>query len=178
MNGFLNILSILILPIIVATILVHAVFKKTPAYENFVDGAKEGFGVAVKIIPYLVAIIVAVSMFRASGAIDTMAIWLQKPLELLKIPAESLTVMLTRSLSGSATLGIFSDILNANGPESYASKLSAVIVGSSETTFYVLAVYFGAVGIKKFRHALLVGILADVVGIVSAVIVCRYFFSV
>ncbi len=177
MSSFLNTLSILILPLIVFTILIHAVFKKTHAYENFVDGAKDGFWVAVKIIPYLVAIVVAVSMFRASGAIDTIALWLQKPLELLKIPAETLTIMVTRSLSGSATLGIFSDILSANGPESYASKLSAVIVGSSETTFYVLAVYFGAIGIKKFRHALLVGILADVVGILSAVIVCRYFFA-
>jgi len=177
MSGFLNLLSLLILPVIVLTILAHAAFKKTPAYENFVDGAKEGFWVAVKIIPYLVAIIVAVSMFRASGAIDTMALWLDKPLALLKIPAETLTLMITRSLSGSATLGIFADILSANGPESYASKLSAVIVGSSETTFYVLAVYFGAIGIKKFRHALLVGILADVVGIASAVIVCRYFFT-
>jgi len=177
MSAVLSTLSIWILPVIVLTILLWAAFRKVPAYENFVEGAKDGFWVAVKIIPYLVAIMVAVAMFRASGAIDSIALWLQKPLEILKIPADALTLMITRSLSGSATLGIFSDIVNANGAESYAAKLSAVIVGSSETTFYVLAVYFGSIGIKKFRHALLVGILADVVGIVSAVLIWRYFFT-
>ncbi len=178
MSNFLSALSILILPAIIIVILFYAAFKKVPAYENFVDGAKEGFWVAVKIIPYLVAIMVAVSMFRASGAIETIALWLKTPLEALKIPVDTLPLMITRSLSGSATLGIFSDIVGANGPESYASKLSAVIVGSSETTFYVLAVYFGAIGIKKFRHAILVGVLSDIVGIVSAIIICRWAFGV
>lgn len=176
MSNFLNTLSVWILPVIVVTVLCFAVCKKVPAYENFVDGAKEGFWVAVKIIPYLVAIIVAVSMFRASGAIDSIALWLKTPLDALKIPVDTLPLMITRSLSGSASLGIFSDILNANGADSYATKLSAVIVGSSETTFYVLAVYFGAIGIKKFRHALLVGVLADFIGIVCAVVICRWLF--
>lgn len=177
MRDVLSAVSLWILPAIIITVLLFAMYKKNPAYENFVDGAKEGFWVAVKIIPYLVAIMVAVAMFRASGAIEMLAAALKAPLEYLKIPSESLILMVTRSLSGSATLGIFSDIVDASGANSYAAKLSAVIVGSSETTFYVLAVYFGAIGIKKVRHALLTGILADVAGIVLAVCVCRYFFS-
>jgi len=176
MREFLTAISLWVLPVIVCTVLLYSVYKKTPAYEDFVDGAKEGFWVAVKIIPYLVAIIVAVSMLRASGAIEMLAQALKTPLEFFNVPAEALPLMITRSLSGSATLGIFSDIVDANGVSSYASKLSAVIVGSSETTFYVLAVYFGAVGIKKFRHALLTGLLADAIGIILAIFVCRWFF--
>ena len=118
----------------------------------------------------------AVSMLRASGAIEALASILREPLEALKIPADTLPLMLTRSLSGGATLGIFSDIVNSNGANSYAAKLSAVIVGSSETTFYVLSVYFGAIGIKKFRHAVLTGILADITGIFAAIIICRWLF--
>lgn len=176
MINLLSTLSIWVLPVIITVILVCAIYKKVPAYENFVDGAKEGFWTAVKIIPYLVAIMVAVSMFRASGAIDWLGEFLKTPLEALKIPTDTLSLMLTRSLSGSASLGIFSDILNSNGVNSYATKLSAVIVGSSETTFYVLAVYFGSIGIKKFRHAVLVGILADIIGIICAILICSRLF--
>ncbi len=145
-----------------------------PVYETFIEGAKDGLKISVKIIPYLIAIMAAVSMFRASGAIEALAEVLKTPLEALKIPVDTLPLMLTRSLSGGATLGIFSDIVNANGANSYAAKLSAVIVGSSETTFYVLSVYFGAVGIKKFRHAILTGILADIIGIAAAILICNW----
>ena len=161
---------------IISIILVFGMIKKVDCYASFTDGAKEGFNVAVRIIPYLVAIMTAVAMLRASGAIEWLAGLLQTPLEALKIPADSLILMITRSLSGSATLGIFSDIVNSNGADSYAAKLSAVIVGSSETTFYVLAVYFGAIGIKKMRHAVLTGILADLIGIIAAVCICKMIF--
>ena len=147
-----------------------------PVYETFTQGAKEGIKISVKIIPYLVAIMAAVSMFRASGAIEALASLLSGALEALKIPVDTLPLMLTRSLSGGATLGIFSDIVHSNGANSYAAKLSAVIVGSSETTFYVLSVYFGAIGVTKFRHAVLTGILADIVGIIAAVLICGWLF--
>ncbi len=130
---------------------IFRIYKKVPVYESFTEGAKEGFKISIQIIPYLVAIMAAVSMLRASGAIEALASILHEPLEALKIPADALPLMLTRSLSGGATLGIFSDIVNSNGANSYAAKLSAVIVGSSETTFYVLSVYFGAIGIKKIQ---------------------------
>lgn len=176
MIKILNFISICILPLLISTILIWAIVKKIPAYEIFTEGAKEGFTTAIKIIPYIVAIMVAIGMLRASGAIDILGELLKVPLNYFKIPTDVLPLMVTRSLSGGATLGIFSDIVNANGADSYASKLSAVIVGSSETTFYVLAVYFGAIGVKKFRHAILTGLLADLLGIILAVIICRFMF--
>ena len=175
MKEFLSYLSIMIIPVLISIILIYGIYKKTPCYEVFVDGAKEGLFVAIKILPYLIAIIVSISMFRASGAIEILSNLLSKPLHYFNIPTETLPI--TRSMSGSATLGILSDIVNTTGVDSYASKLGAVIVGSSETTFYVLAVYFGAVGIKKIRFALLAGLMADLFGIIAAIFVCRYFFN-
>ena len=176
MIDFLNALSIFILPIIIAAILIYALYKKTPAYEDFTQGAKEGFNIAVKIIPYLVAIMVAAAMLRASGAIEIAQKLLSPIFDYFKIPIETSIIMLTRSLSGSATLGVLADIINQTGVNSYATKLAAVITGSSETTFYVASVYFGSIGIKKFRHALLAGILADITGLIAAIIVCSIFF--
>ena len=176
MKEILNILSLWLIPVLVCIILIHALIKKTPCYEVFVDGAKEGLFVAIKILPYLVAIIVSVSMFRASGAIEFLSQVLSDKLQMFNVPTETLPLMLTRSMSGSATLGIFSDIVNSSGVDSYASKLSAIIVGSSETTFYVLAVYFGSVKISKYRYALLSGLAADFIGIAAAVLVCQMFF--
>ena len=176
MIKILNYLSLFIIPAIICIILVHATAKKAPSYEAFVEGASEGFNIAVKIIPYLIAIMVAVAAFRSSGAIDILQDLLKSVLEYFKIPTETLIIMVTRSLSGSATLGVLADIINQTGANSYATKLAAVITGSSETTFYVAAVYFGAVGIKKFRHALLAGILADIIGLIAAIYICRIFF--
>ena len=116
-------------------------------------------------------------MFRASGAIDFIGQIFAPLLAKFNVPADTIPIMIVRSLSGSAALGVFSDIANNLGPDDYATKLSAVMVGSSETTFYVLAVYFGAVGVSKLRYALLVGLLADFIGIVAAVLVCNAFLS-
>ena len=176
MIALLNKISLYIIPLIIAIILIHALIKKAPAYEAFIEGANEGFNIAVKIIPYLIAIMVAVAAFRSSGAIDILQNLLKPILDFFKIPAETLIIMVTRSLSGSATLGVLADIINQTGANSYATKLAAVITGSSETTFYVAAVYFGSVGIKKFRHALLAGILADIAGLIAAIWVCSIFF--
>ena len=147
-----------------------------PIYEEFVEGAKDGFKVSVSIIPYLVAIIVGISMFKASGAIDIITNYFGGMLNKLSVPTDIIPIMITRSLSGSATLGLFSDIAATHGAEAYVTKLAAVMVGSSETTFYVLAVYFGSIGIKKYRYALLTGIIADITGIVLAILVARWFF--
>lgn len=176
MIKFLNSLSIYILPLIITTILISALIKKTPAYEDFTVGAKDGFNIAVRIIPYLIAIMVCTAALRASGAIELMQNLLSPVFNYFKIPIETTIIMLTRSLSGSATLGVLADIINQTGVNSYATKLAAVITGSSETTFYVASVYFGAVGIKKFRHALLSGILADIVGLIAAIWICTIFF--
>ena len=172
----MDILSLWALPAILLLILTMGLAKKVPVYEVFTDGAKDGFKVAVNIIPYLVAIIVAISMFRASGIIEMIETALSGVLAQIHVPADVIPVMIVRSLSGSAALGVFSDIANTLGPDDYATKLSAIMVGSSETTRYVLAVYFGAVGISKLRYALIVGLLADIIGIVAAVCVCNWMF--
>lgn len=172
----LNLISLWALPFIIVSILTFAMFKKVPVYETFTEGAKDGFKVAVNIIPYLVAIIVAISMLRASGAIEMTAQCLSCILTKFNIPADVLPVIFVRPLSGSAALGLFSDIASSAGPMAYSTKLAAVMVGSSETTFYVLSVYFGSVGITKFRYALWVGILADIIAAIMSIIVCSWLF--
>jgi len=173
----MEILSLWALPVILITILTYAMAKKIPIYEVFTDGAKNGFKVAVNIIPYLVAIIVGVSMLRASGFFDILSQWLAPVLTFFNIPADIIPVMLTRSLSGSATIGLFSDIAGNPASAFYTTTLAAIMVGSSETTMYVLAVYFGSVKISKIRYALIVGLLADLMGIILAIAVCRMMFD-
>lgn len=172
----IDLISAWLIPAIILVVLVWGIIKRIPVYETFIDGAKDGLKVSVDILPYLIAIIVAVSMLRASGFFDITQQLFAGVLDWLKIPVDVLPVMFVRSLSGSAVLGMFSEIANNFGPDSYVTKLTAIMVGSSETTFYVLAVYFGSVGIKKFRHALLAGIFADIIGIIAAVGVARWLF--
>ena len=172
----MNIISLWALPSIIILILTMGLLKKVPLYETFTEGAKDGFKVSINIIPYLVAIIVGISMFRASGIIDLIQNFCSPLLTYFHIPADTIPVMLVRPLSGSAALGVFSDIAHNLGPDDYATKLSAVMIGSSETTFYVLAVYFGAVGISKLRYALLIGLLADAISILAAIAVCSLMF--
>lgn len=171
-----DLISAWLIPALILVVLVWGIAKKIPVYETFIDGAKDGLKVSVDILPYLIAIIAAVSMLRASGFFEIAQQLLGGLLTWLKIPVDVLPVMFIRSLSGSAVLGLFSEIAHNFGPDSYVTKLTAIMVGSSETTFYVLAVYFGAVGVKKFRHALLAGILADIIGIVTAIAVARWLF--
>lgn len=172
----INTISTLILPILILIILSWGIAKKQPIYEQFVDGAKDGFDVSIKIIPYLIAIIFAITIFRTSGLLELLGNMLSPVTNKIGVPTEVLPIIFTRSLSGSATLGLFSDLTNNLGAEAFATKLAAIIVGSSETTFYVLSVYFGSVGILKYRYALLTGIIADIIGIIAAVIVANIFF--
>lgn len=175
-HAVLNIISLWALPSIIILILTMGLIKKIPIYEVFTEGAKEGFKVSVSIIPYLVAIIVAISMLRASGAIEMLANCCAGMLTMFHIPADVLPLIFVRPLSGSAALGIFSDIATNSGAMAYSTKLAAVMVGSSETTFYVLAVYFGSVGIAKFRYALWVGLFADILAAIMSIIVCHWLF--
>lgn len=172
----MNTISLWALPAILVLILTYGLFKKVPLYEVFTEGAKDGFKVAVNIIPYLVAIIVGISMLRASGAIEWLGQVLAPILTFFNIPTDIIPLMLTRSLSGSATIGVFSDIAGNPATNFYTLTLAAVMVGSSETTLYVLAVYFGAIKISKIRYALIVGLLADLAGIILAILICRAMF--
>jgi spore maturation protein SpmA len=165
-----------VIPGIMAGILIYGAVKRVRVYEAFVEGAKDGFTVAVRIIPYLVAILVAIAMLRASGALDAIIGVIAPLTGPLGLPAEVLPMALMRSLSGSGAYGIMADALKdpAIGPDSYAGLLISTIQGSSETTFYVLAVYCGAIGVRRMRHAVVVGIIADVAAVFAAVAVCAY----
>ena len=147
--------------------------RKVPVYEVFVDGAKDGFTIAVRIIPYLVAILVAVGMFRASGALDLLLSVLAPFLNFVGFPPENLPLALMRPLSGSGSLGLLTDLVNQHGVDSLFAKIGATMYGSSETTFYVLAVYFGSVGVIRSRHAIPAGLFADAVGAIAAVFFCK-----
>ncbi len=171
-----EIISSAILPIIILVIFTVGIIKKVPIYEAFIEGAKDGFKVSITIIPYLVALIVAIAMFRASGAMDWITTLFGFVLNKMSISADIVPIIFTRSLSGSATLGLFSELVSANGANSFIAFLAAIMVGSSETTFYVLSVYFGSVGIKKFRYAILTGLIADFTGIVLAILAAKLFF--
>lgn len=171
-----NVFSVWILPVLLLTFLGAALYKKIALYDTFIDGAKEGFDIGVKIIPYLVGILVAIGMFRASGAIDFLAHSLAPILKLIGMPADILPLAIIRPLSGSGALGITTEIAHKYGGDSYMAKLAAVMTGSSETTLYVIAVYFGSVGVTKIRHALIAGLVADIAGMLAALFICRLVF--
>ena len=169
--------SLLAIPFILAMFPLYAALRRVNVYEEFVDGAKEGFDVAIRIIPYLVAMLVAVGMFRAAGGIDLLSRALSPVLNLIGFPTDLLPMVLVRPLSGSGSLGFFTELVKQFGPDSLIARTAGTIYGSTETTFYVLAVYFGSVAVKRTRHALLAGLTADFVSVVVAVIVCRIVFG-
>ena len=169
-------ISLWAIPVFLLFIPVYGAFKKVKVYESFVEGAKGGFQMAIRIIPYLVAILVAVGMLRGAGAIDMLARWLGPALTRMGFPVEILPLAIMRPLSGSGSLGIVTELIQVHGPDSFLGRLAASAYGSTETTFYVLAVYFGAVGIRKTRHAVIGGLVADVTSLIAAIIICRFVF--
>jgi spore maturation protein B len=171
-----NIISQLIIPLFILFVILYGFFKKVRVYDSFVSGAKDGIGVVIKIFPYLLAIFVAVKAFQASGAFDFVKGMFSGVFTALNIPAEVLSVAIIKPLSGSASTGIFTDIVKTTGPDSLASMISAVIIGSAETTFYVLAVYLGAVGIKKTKYLVPVCVAADIIGIILSIYIVKLLF--
>jgi spore maturation protein SpmA len=169
--------SIIAIPLLIVVFLGFGLIKKVPLYERFVEGAKEGFNIAVKIIPYLVAMLVAIGIFRAGGAMDWLIKILKPFTDLIGMPAEALPMALMRPLSGSGSLGIMSEIISVHGPDSLLGIMVSTFYGSTETTFYVLALYFGAVNIKRTRHAVPAGLIADIAGILAAVFIVRLLFG-
>ncbi|MCW8904175.1 nucleoside recognition domain-containing protein [Sedimenticola sp.] len=174
-----QVISPWILPGLMLGFLLFGVIRKVPIYESFVEGAKDGFQVALKIIPYLVAILVAVGMFRASGAMEWLVGQIGQITTLVGLPAEALPMALLRPLSGSGAYGVMASIINdpAIGPDSYIGYLVSTLQGSTETTFYVLAVYFGAVQVRRIRHALAAGLTADIVGVIAAVFAVSFLYG-
>jgi spore maturation protein B len=165
------------IPVLVAGIPAYALARGVKVYPAFLEGAKEGFQVAVRVIPPLVAVFVALGMLRASGALEAFAAWAAPLTDRLGVPASVLPMVVVRPLSGGAALGVVGDVLRSEGPDGYAGRLVSVMAGSTETTFYVLSVYFGAVGISRFRQALPAGLLADLAGFTASVVAVRLLFG-
>ncbi|MCL4425724.1 MAG: spore maturation protein [Firmicutes bacterium] len=172
----LEVISRWAIPFLLLVIVSYGYFRGVKVYEVFVEGAQEGFDTAVRVMPYMITIFVAISIFRASGAMDLLAGALSPLAQVLGLPPELMPLALLRSVSGSGSLGLVTEILNHYGADSFVGRLASVMMGSSETTFFVLAVYFGSVSIRKTRHALPVGLLADLVAMIMAVVVCRRVF--
>ena len=168
-----NALSILAIPFLLSFFPLYAAGRGVKVYDEFVEGAKEGFSVILKIIPFLVTMLVAIGMFKGAGGIDLLSRLLSPILTPLQFPTDLLPLALMRPLSGSATLALLTDVVHRLGPDNIVSLTAATIYGSTETTFYVAAVYFGAVGIKQTRHAIPAGLLADLTGVIASVIICR-----
>ncbi|MCB0328946.1 MAG: spore maturation protein, partial [Bdellovibrionales bacterium] len=164
-----------LMPALMLFILSYGIGRGVKVYEAVTEGAKQGFEIAIRIIPFLVAILVAIGMFRASGAMDILATVINPITSLLGLPAEVLPMAILRPLSGSGAFAVMSALVN-EAPNSYSSFLSSVMMGSTETTFYVLAVYFGAVGITRIRHALSAAICADITGVLVSCLVSPFFF--
>lgn len=172
-----GILSDWLLPVLMALIVLVGFGRRVRVYESFVAGAKEGFEVAVMIIPYLVAILVSVGMFRAAGLLELLVSLVDPVTSLVGFPAEALPVALIRPLSGSGAFGVISEVMKTHGPDSFVGFLVSVLNGSTETTFYVLALYFGSVGVRATRHTLFACLAADLTGVMAALFFARVFFS-
>jgi len=167
-------ISLWAIPVLLVAIPLMGLIRKVKVYDVFVDGAKEGFDVAVKIIPFLVGILVAIGMFRASGAMDLLSAALNPVTEATGFPAELVPLAILRTLTGSGSLAFATDLVQTHGADSRIGRMAATMYGSSETTFYVLAVYFGAVMVRKTRHAVPAALIGDLVAAIATVAVCYW----
>ena len=177
MRQVLDAISLWAMPVLLVAIPFVGLVRGVKVYEVFIEGAKEGFDVSVKIIPFLVGILVAIGMFRGSGAMDLLTGALRPVADAVRFPAELLPLAILRSLSGSGSLAFATDLVKTHGGDSVLGRTAAVLYGSSETTFYVLAVYFGAVGVRRTRHAVPAALIGDLVAAIASVAVCAWLFG-
>lgn len=177
LRSIIDIVSVFVLPAMIVGFPLYGLLKKVAVYEEFVEGAKGGFKTAVMIIPYLVAILFAIAMFRASGAMEFMISGLRPVMGWFGIPSEVLPMMIMRPLTGSGSAAIVLDMIAQYGEDHILVKMVATMFGSTETTFYVIAVYFGAVNVRKTRHAVAAGLIADITALILAVFVVRWLFG-
>ena len=171
MTAVLEAISVWAIPVVVALVTFYAICKKVPVYSVFTEGAKEGFSTAIMIIPYLVAMLCAIGMFRASGAMDWLCSLLSPVTNLIGMPSEVLPMGIMRSFSGGGAEGMMSDLLATYGTQSQIGRIASVALGSTETTFYVVAVYFGSVGISNTRHSIAAGLLGDLASLIAATLI-------
>jgi len=172
----INNISKYAMPVFISTILIYGHMKGIDVYSAFIEGAKDGLTTAIRIMPYLVAMFVAIAMFRTSGAMDILIFVLNPIAKDVGIPSEILPLVIMRPISGMASLGILAELFNTYGVDSFAGRVASTAMGSSETIFYTLSVYFGSVGIKDIRYTLIAALIAEFAGVIVAVIVCSYVF--
>lgn len=170
-------LSSLVIPVLLAGVAVWGMGKRVDVYAALTHGAEEGLTVLLRVIPALVGLLTAVSMFRSSGAMEWLSSLCAPALEWLGIPPETAPLMLVRPVSGNGALAVASDLIAANGPDSYIGRVAAVMLGSTETTFYTIAVYFGSAGIHKTRHTIPAALAADLTGFAASALAVRIFFG-
>lgn len=176
MRAALDAVSVWAIPFLLVVIPLVGFVRKVKVYDVFIEGAKEGFDVGVRIIPFLVGILVAIGMFRGSGAMDLLTAALRPVAASTGFPAELIPLAILRSLTGSGSLAFATDIVKTHGPDSLIARMASTMYGSSETTFYVLAVYFGAVAVRRTRHAVPAALIGDIVAAIAAVAVCAWMF--
>ncbi len=177
MTNIISALSLWIIPVLISLIIVFAIWNRVPVYETFVEGAKDGFQTAVQIIPHLVGMMVAITIFRESGALQMLTQFLNPFFTLMHFPTEVFPLAMLRPISGTGALALTTDLIANYGPDSFIGRLASTMQGSTDTTLYIATVYFGAVGIKKIGYAVKVGLLADLVGIIASIIVVTFYFT-
>ncbi len=176
-KSILETVSIWAIPVVFVAITVTGYIRGVKVYEVFVEGAKEGFQIAIKIIPFMVAILAAIGMFRESGAMEYMVKMISPFTGLFGYPAEVLPMAIMRPLSGSGSIGIMTELINTYGADSFIGRLSSTLMGSTETTFYIVAVYFGSIQIRKQRHTVAACLTADFTGVIASFVVCYIVFQ-
>lgn len=169
----LTYISSLIIPLLVLFIVFYGIFKKTDVYDDFIEGAKESFSMSLTMFPCLLAMILGINIFVNSGFLNTFLSMFETFFNFLKIPLDIVPLSLMRPISGSSSLALLNDLFINNGPDSFVGRLGSVIQGSTETTFYVLTLYFGSVGIKKIKYALWAGLFSDLIGVIAAIFLVR-----
>lgn len=169
--------SVWIIPSIILLVLLIGTWKKVPTYETFVEGGKEGVKMAFSLLPFLLGMMVSIAIFRASGAMEAFVDFMKPFLTSVGIPPDIIPLALVRPISGTAALGMTTELINSHGPDSFIGRLASTMQGSTDTTLYVLTVYFGAIGIKRMGDALKVGLLADFIGIIASIVIVTIVFG-
>ena len=177
MMVFLTLLSSWLLPLFVAAVLLIGFIKGVPVFDEFIEGAKEGLTMTARLLPYLASMLVAINILSESGALDALTGWLAPLLGWLHWPAETVPLALLRPMSNSGAMAITADILRRFGPDSHIGLVASTMQGSTDTTLYIITVYFGAVGIKKIRHSMWAGLAADLAAMISSLLLCKLLFN-
>ncbi|WP_010530855.1 spore maturation protein [Lentibacillus jeotgali] len=175
--GVITLISTWLIPCFLLIVLLAATWKRVPTYETFVEGGKDGVKMAFSLLPFLVGMIVAISILRSSGALDAFIQLISPVLVFIGVPPEIIPLAMVRPISGTAALGMTTELIGTYGPDSFIGRLASTMQGSTDTTLYILTIYFGAVGIRKMRYALKVGLLSDLVGIIASVIIVTLIFG-